>query len=1808
MRSPEQVKSHRLPDSPMSFIGLSVEKWLEVNYDKETVMSNLTALLEETTRSAGPEWIHLCNAAEISIQVDLLPASPCSEYPLYGVPIAVKDNIDVQGLPTTAACPTFEYVPSEDAELVKLFRKAGAIVLGKTNLDQFATGLVGTRSPYGIPHCVFSKNHVSGGSSSGSAVVVANGIVPLSLGTDTAGSGRVPAALNNIVGLKPTLGAWSTTGVVPACRSLDTASVFAQGLKDAQLAFNIGTAYDESNCFSRKFPERPIAKFPQRPVIGVPTALEFFGDVQNEKLFRAFVEKVASSGAEIRYIDCGDLFALAKLLYEGPWVAERTWAVRDHIEEHGESSLDPTVLSIVKGGNNIAAVDVFDKEYTRQSLKSKAHRLISSLDALLMPTCPLNPRIEDVLQNPISINSQQGYYTNFVNLADLAALAIPSGWRVDGLPVGATLLGPAFSDYALIELAGRFLSTGRRCANLDRVDESKDVLPATIRNVLPYALKLAVVGAHLSGMPLNWQLRHARATLLCRTRTAAKYRLFALDTNPPKPGIQEDDLNGREIEVEVYEIPYSTFGFFVSQIPAPLGIGKVELVSGETVSSFIWDGHGKVEREITEFGGWKNYVASAKVGKPFTKVLVANRGEIAVRIIKTLKRLEIKSVAVYSDSDKDAEHVKLADEAISLVGTTAAQTYLSIRKILDAAAQTGSEAIIPGYGFLSENADFADLCEALGFVFVGPSGEAMRSLGLKHSARNIAKRAGVPLVPGTQLLDTIEEALSRVEEIGGYPVMLKSTAGGGGIGLQRVDSDDELRRAFVTVKHQGEAYFGDSGVFLESFVENARHVEVQVFGDGFGHAVSLGVRDCSLQRRNQKVIEETPAPAMPAQTSLDLQRCGANLASSMNYRCAGTIEFIYDSARDKFYFLEVNARLQVEHPITEMATGIDLVEWMLLVASNRAPFDNETVISPSGCAMEARLYAENPAKDFRPSPGQITEIEFPSWARIDGWAHKGTVISSEFDPTIAKIIVKGKTREETLLKLQKALEETVVGGIITNRDYLLNVARSEMFAEAKMHTKILDSYVYRPSAVEILNPGPNTTIQDYPGRVKFWRIGVPPSGPMDAFSHRVANRLVGNPQDAAALEITLNGPTILFHCDRIVAITGGLCDVLVDGEKVALWRAIEVKSGAKLSVGKISSGCRAYVAIAGGLDVPKYLGSRSTFGQGKIGGYNGRPLKYGDLIPISPTSDYTSDSLAAFPQSLIPKLSRHWKVSVTLGPHGAPDFFDPSFIPTFFDQEWKVHYNSNRFGVRLTGPKPTWARADGGEGGLHPSNAHDYVYSPGAINFTGDEPVILGCDGPSLGGFVCLAVIVECELWKIGQMAPGDTIKFNEVQYDEARIMMRELDNIIENFSPIEPAIPMDMDKKALSQSGILFQKNDPKFVIRQAGDRYVLVEYGENVMDLSMRYRVHLLAEELKKVQSIVECSAGVRSLHVEFNPKLISQSSLIQLLVDIESSFSVESDWEIKSRVVHLPMAFEDSQTLKAVERYAETIRSEAPWLPNNVDFIANLNNVPRSQVRDLLFTASFMIMGLGDVYLGAPCAVPLDPRHRYLGSKYNPSRSWTPNGCVGLGGMYMCIYTMESPGGYQLCGRTVPIWDKLCLNQYTVNGEPWMLKPFDIVRFYPVSEADLDADVTKVEQGLFELRADESTFNFGKYKEFLAENQASIDEHNRNIAAQLSTFASVVAASDRDATSTSAEAPDLTQYSENAVFVYAEITGRFWKAVASEGDSVSPGDPLVVLEAMKTEMSVMAPDNASGKIVKIVHTNGDLVEAGDIVAVIE
>lgn len=445
----------------------------------------------------------------------------------------------------------------------------------------------------------------------------------------------------------------------------------------------------------------------------------------------------------------------------------------------------------------------------------------------------------------------------------------------------------------------------------------------------------------------------------------------------------------------------------------------------------------------------------------FSKVLIANRGAIACRIIRTLKAMGVTAVAVYSEADADSRHVLDADEAWSLGEGAAAQTYLDQNKLIAIAKQTGAQAIHPGYGFLSENPDFARLCVDEGLVFLGPTPEQMVVFGLKHKARALAEAAHVPLLPGTGLLSSLDEALFEAARIG-YPVMLKSTAGGGGIGMQRCFSAEELRSAYSSVKRLSENNFSNGGMFLEKFIENARHIEVQMFGDGQGNVIAIGERDCSAQRRNQKVIEECPAPNLSEDVRQALLATAVQLGEQVSYRSAGTVEYVYDDLSGQFYFLEVNTRLQVEHGVTEQVYGVDLVRWMIeLGAGELAPLDSlANVLTPKGHAIQVRLYAEDPAKNFRPSAGLISHVGFPEQdrktCRIDHWLDAGLEVPPFFDPMLAKLIAWSASREQTIQQLSAMLQQSDVYGIETNCDYLLALLNSDVVQQGKVLTRTLD--------------------------------------------------------------------------------------------------------------------------------------------------------------------------------------------------------------------------------------------------------------------------------------------------------------------------------------------------------------------------------------------------------------------------------------------------------------------------------------------------------------------------------------------------------------------------------------------------------------------------------------------------------------------------------------------------------------------------------------------------------------------------------
>src|SRR6267154_1073383 len=756
----------------------------------------------------------------------------------------------------------------------------------------------------------------------------------------------------------------------------------------------------------------------------------------------------------------------------------------------------------------------------------------------------------------------------------------------------------------------------------------------------------------------------------------------------------------------------------------------------------------------------------------FGKVLIANRGAIACRIIRTLRKMGVCSVAVYSEADRHSIHVDQADEAVCIGPPSPMHSYLSIPVLLEAARKAQADAVHPGYGFLSENAGFAEACAADGVVFIGPTPQQVKDFGLKHVARRIAAENSVPLLPGSELLEDLRAAIKAAERIG-YPVMLKSTAGGGGIGIRLCGSAEELREAFDAVARLSQANFGSGGVYLEKFVSQARHIEVQIFGDGRGSVAALGERDCSVQRRNQKVIEETPAPRLGSAIRQRLMQAAVQLGKAVSYQSAGTVEFIYDNSAGDFYFLEVNTRLQVEHGVTEEVTGIDLVEWMVRQAAGENLSLEQLNIRPSGCSIEARVYAEDPAKNFQPSAGMLSHVVWPEKARVETWVQAGTEVTPFYDPMLAKIIVHRPSRMEALDGLRDALRNCELSGLETNLWYLRQVCEHPALAAGGVTTSFLRDFPYHPRSIDVAEPGTQTTIQDFPGRLGYWHVGVPPSGPMDALAFRLANRLVGNAPGAAGLEITVSGPTLRFACDGQIALTGADFGARLNGQPVPRWRTVFVSGGSVLEMGSAQgAGARAYLAVGGGIEAPPYLASRSTFILGKFGGQSGRALRAGDVLRID-TSHVDSRKTRELPEGLIPQYGSAWEIGVLYGPHGAPDFFTPEDIDVFFSSAWKVHYNPDRTGVRLIGPKPRWARKDGGEAGLHPSNIHDNAYAVGTIDFTGDMPVILGPDGPSLGGFVCPVTIALAELWKIGQLKADDRVRFRSIGFAEARAAIK---------------------------------------------------------------------------------------------------------------------------------------------------------------------------------------------------------------------------------------------------------------------------------------------------------------------------------------------------------------------------------------------------------------------------------------------------
>jgi urea carboxylase len=729
---------------------------------------------------------------------------------------------------------------------------------------------------------------------------------------------------------------------------------------------------------------------------------------------------------------------------------------------------------------------------------------------------------------------------------------------------------------------------------------------------------------------------------------------------------------------------------------------------------------------------------------------------------------------------------------------------------------------------------------------------------------------------------------------------------------------------------------------------------------------------------------------------------------------------------------------------------------------------------------------------------------------------------------------------------------------------------------------------------------------------------VPPSGPMDDYAFRVANELAGNPASAAGLEITLIGPTLKFNLDATIALTGAVMEADLDGNPVTFWQSIGVRAGSVLRLQKIKdAGCRTYLAVHGGFDVPDFLGSKSTFGLGKFGGHAGRTLRHGDVLHVHRAMPPFAP-LRLAPPSLVPKYNSHWEIGVLYGPHAAPDFFTEEFITTFFATDWKVHYNSNRSGIRLIGPKPGFARTDGGDAGLHPSNIHDTEYAIGTICFTGDMPVILAKDGPSLGGFVCPATIAKAEFWKVGQLRPGDTICFVRMKFDEALATERSQDEAIRKLKEKSfSSAPTIIAKKSTAESDAILHTipasaTSPGVVYRRAGDKFLLIEYGPLVLDFELRFRIHLLMEWFKAhpVEGVIELSPGVRSLQINFDSRVLPLEKLLGILVQAEGELPSVESLEVPTRILRLPLSYDDPGIRLTIEKYQQSVRPNAPWLPSNIEFIRRMNGLDSvEQVRKTVYAANYLVLGLGDVYLGAPCAVPVDPRHRFVTTKYNPARTFTVENVVGIGGVYMCIYGMEGPGGYQLVGRTAQVWNTYRNTREFQPGKPWLLRFFDQIQFFPVSKEELLDFRQAFLHGQVRLDIKEEIFSFVKYQKFLRDHEADIAKFRNQQQKAFAEERERWAADGSGDVTTEPEpeaAADEIAVPPKGQLIASPITGNVWAVLAKEGDRVTTGQKVVVVEAMKMEVGVEAP--FAGVIIKMAAVPGKLVNAGQPLAVIE
>ncbi|EMC96259.1 hypothetical protein BAUCODRAFT_107733 [Baudoinia panamericana UAMH 10762] len=1226
-------------------------------------------------------------------------------------------------------------------------------------------------------------------------------------------------------------------------------------------------------------------------------------------------------------------------------------------------------------------------------------------------------------------------------------------------------------------------------------------------------------------------------------------------------------------------------------------------------------------------------------------VLIANRSTFRVRIIKTAKRLGIKTLSIYTSADAASLHVSQADEAILLPGSNNT-AYTDGDKIINIAKDRGADAIIPGYGFLSENANFARSVGQAGLVWCGPSPEAIEAFGIKHVARDLAEKAGVPIVPGTKgLVDSEDHAISEAEQIG-FPVMLKATGGGGGMGLVVCNNADEVRSGFKTVRSRGETLFKNPGIFIERFVAEGRHIEVQVFGNGDGEAIHFGERECSIQRRNQKVIEECPSPFVEQHPELrdKLGATAVSLAQSVRYGSAGTIEYIVDDKSGDFYFLEMNTRLQVEHGITEMVYDVDLVELMFRQADaqlcGKGGLSADTLRSlqpskPTGVAIEARVYAENPLRDYAPSPGLLQKVEWEhlEGSRIDTWVFTGTQVSPSYDPLLAKVMNHGRTRAAAIKGMELLLTRSSICGPPTNLEFLAAIVQSEKFKSGYTLTGFLNDFKYAPHTIDVISAGAYTLIQDLPGRPSVGK-GIPHSGAMDPVALSCANMLVGNDAGTEGLEITLSGPELRFVGPAVVALTGAPMEFTLDGDAVPMWTRKHIKAGQKLRIGKTTGGgCRAYLAVYGGFpSVADYFGSKATSPLVGIGGYQGRALAPGDLLEIVGPLPDTLGGHPSIPDSLRPTYPESWEIMCMPGPH-SEGYFTKEDITMIYSSELKVSHNASRSAIRLIPPStPQWARKDGGEGGSHPSNVVEYGYPLGAVNWTGDDPCLFVVDCPNFGGFASSTTVIRADWWKLGQVKAGNTVRFGPVSLDEALKLRKQVSEYLEgirrgvqtgNFKDVH-ALKLTHDTTGNYGKAVIWerapQENQPQVRYRQGGDDFILVEYGNEQFDLNHRCRVTALEKALRSPdapswlkESLINTVGCCTSITLFYDGAKLPRNQLIEHLQMLEDRLGDLSRIKVPCRRFRLPLSFESKEQSEATKRYMETQRPHAPYLPDNLGFVAKNNAFTPEQLKQNMLKGTLMAVVVG-FYCGNTVSLPVDPRQRMSCPKTNPSRVFTPEGTFGWGGSCASIYPVDSPGGYMIIARTVPCFDYLGYKAGFSIEQPWLFRDFDLLTFYQCSEEELNQKLGRFRAGLYEFEWEDVEFDMAEHNRLLEETASEVQQlRERQAKVQMEMIDAENKSLRQWREEKEKEKPDEgtidALLADPAISsIDAPVEANVWKVLVEEGTAIESKQVIAILEAMKLEINVNAPDDLNhGKIEKVLVQQGETIKAGGRIALV-